>query len=745
MHPIRDFSKLRWLMLCSVCAAAFAGPVQARNLVPDKPSVEVNLNALRELQAPAIYQPTPMPAITYAPPPSAQVPAYMPDVPQRQVPAQQYGTPAPTPVRKAAPKPKPVAPKVAPVVKPQGALPPPPSPIVQAPPSVALPPITPPKVEIHKSAPVPAPKPLPSIPAATPALSELPPPMLPPMDAPVLPKIEAPKVALPKAAPALPSLPKLEGTAPSDLALPPQPTGTVNVPSVDKIRGPEPDISGLNFSNLPNTPKPAVTAPAPMAKKAAVNAAAVPAPKQSDTLPIVPVVAPTMPSLPPPPKGDTGPLLIPVPKPAAPLPPSVTQRLGALNPAPNVQGIVSDKTVVEDHVAEIAARKKLEAQAAAKVKADQQAAAAQLKQQQVEAEAARKASQADASAKAKADADAKLKAETELAAAKKSAEDKAKADAAVAKKAALKLPPAALPPPVMPSVPAMPDPLAKSNAPVKLGKSDIAALPAFNATPPTTAALPVAPSLPKAPTTTPSNPNLPKLPTLTIPGTKPDQPLPSLTAITGGDEPTTADIMQPRDSVDSAPLMPAAPSMPDSDLPTVKRELPEINVGAAPAKNALPIVTSEKKTPPALPSIPSIPSVSGVKAEVAKVPSMPPAPTVTPKTEQPVMVASAPAASTGGSLETSISFGPGSSALNDGEKSALTAIAEKARKGGKKVRIVGYAAGDADKAAVARKTAFARANIIRAFLLSKGMSDAMIHAQALGNQVSEDKADIFLQ
>lgn len=439
-----------------------------------------------------------------------------------------------------------------------------------------------------------------------------------------------------------------------------------------------------------------------------------------------------------------------MPKPAPPLPPSVNERLDVLNAQPGKQGIVSDKTVVQDHAAAMAARKKIEAEAAAKLKAEQEAAAAKLKAEQAASDARLKKAQAEIDAKAKADVDAKLKAETELAAAKKAAEEKVKAEAAAAKKAALKMPPAALPPPVMPSVPALPDPLAKSTAPVKLEKSDIAALPAFSNTAPAKPALPVSPVLPKAPTVAPSNPDLPKLPTLTIPGTQPDKPLPSLNAITGDAVPTTADIMQPRDSVESAPLdMPSAPPLPSmDDMPTVKRELPEINVGAAPAKSAMPVVTSAKKTPPPLPSIPSVPlppAVAVAKPALPPIAAVTPPPTITPKTEEKVMVASAPTVSTSGSLESSIKFGTGSSALGDSEKTALSAIADKARKGNKKVRIVGYAAGDADASAVARKTAFARANIIRAFLLSKGMSDAMIHAQALGNQVPADKADIFLQ
>lgn len=803
MHTIRDFSRLRRLsrlMLCTASVAAFALPAYSRSLVPSKPSVEVNLNALRALEAPAAYQPAP---ITYAPPPAPtdrQVPAYQPGYTpppapaQRQVPVQQFNKPvvAATPVRKAAPKPKPViAPKPAPVPAPVAAvptpalspvnlpevsLPPPPAPqmpmqapapvMPSVPPVMALPVVTPPKVALPKPSPVPVvkpmpaptlvakpkpapkvetPKPAPTVEARKPALvlpavTDLPPPPLPPMNAPVLPKLETPSVT-----PVVPStpLPAPKVAAP---ALPPMPTGIVNVPSVAAIRNtaPEPDISGLNFSKLPSAPTPTVSAPVPAAKKEVVKPApvAVPVEKKENPLPLAPV-APVIPSLPPPPKPDTGALLIPVPKPSAPLPPTVASRLNVLNEQSTKEGIVSDKTVVQDHPANMAERKKIEADAAAKLKSEQLAAAEKLKQQ-AESDARLKKAQAEIDAKSA--ADAKLKAETELAAAKKTAEDKAKADAEAAKKAALKLPPAALPPPMI-ALPVAPDPLARSAAPVKLEKSDIAALPAFNNAAPVKPALPVAPVLPKAPTAPPSNPDLPKLPTLTIPGTQPDKPLPSLTAITGDDAPSTADIMLPKDGVDSAPLgMPSAPSMPSTDeLLSVKRELPEINVGGAAPPSKLPVVTSEKKSVPALPGIPSIGLPPAAVATAPALPSIPPAPTITPKTEEKVMVASAPTVSTSGNLETSITFGANSSALGDSEKSALSAIADKARKGNKKVRIVGYAAGDADKSAVARKTAFARANIIRAFLLSKGMSDAMIHAQALGNQVPADKADIFLQ
>lgn len=548
------------------------------------------------------------------------------------------------------------------------------------------------------------------------------------------PKTETPKPAAPVAAPkaAVPALPPV-----NDLP-PPLPTGSVNIPSVASIRSntpPEPDISGLDFGKLPGVQQPAAAKPAapPVAKKAE------PAPaKKADTaLPALVPVAPAIPSLPLPPKADTGPLLIPVPKPPAALPPSVTERLGSMGAVePKAQGVVSDKTTVRN----IAAEKQAKLDAEAKIKADQEAAAALLKKQQEESDARLKKAQQEIDAKAKADADAKLKAETELAAAKKATEEKAKADAAAAKKAANVLPPPTLPP-ALPSIPTMPDPLAKSAEPVKLEKSAIGALPAIKPAVPD--APKDAPILPKAPSTVPSNPDLPKLPTLTIPGTKPDQPLPSLTAITGGDTPTTQDILQPRDAVDSAPLLDSAPSLPPvlgapgdgDDVVTVKRELPEINVGSAPSKPAAPVVKKESK--PAAPALPA--------ALPPGLPSIPAAPTITPKTETPVVVASAPSVSTSGNLETSVSFAAGSSALTDNEKATLSGIAEKARKGNKKVRIVGYSSGDADKAAVARKTAFARANIIRAFLLSKGLADSMIHAQALGNQVPQDKADIFLQ
>lgn len=459
-----------------------------------------------------------------------------------------------------------------------------------------------------------------------------------------------------------------------------------------------------------------------------------PAKKAAAELPALAPVATGLPSLPPPPKADTGPLLIPVPKPPAPLPPSVTKRLEAMGTQPAKPGLVSDTTTVRN----IAAEKQAKIDAEAKAKADKEAAAAALKKEQLESDARLKKAQQEIDAKLKTDAEAKLKAETELAAAKKATEDKAKAAAEAAKKAANKLPP-----PALPSVPALPDPLAKSAEAVKLEKTNIGALPALKPAASATPAAPVAaPALPKVPSIAPSNPNLPKLPTLTVPGTQPDKSLPALTAITGEDTPSTQDILQPKESVDSAPLLPAVAAMPsvltpaDDDVVTVKRELPEINVGSpAPAK---------PKLPPA-PALPMVKAEAKPAALPPALPSIPPVPTVKPKTETPVVVASTPTVNTTGNLETSITFGAGSSALGDGEKAALASIAERARKGSKKVRIVGYASGDADKAAVARKTAFARANIIRAFLLSKGMADSMIHAQALGNQVPQDKADIFLQ
>ncbi len=395
------------------------------------------------------------------------------------------------------------------------------------------------------------------------------------------------------------------------------------------------------------------------------------------------------------------------------------------------QGIVKDKTVVTD----VAAEKRAADAKLAKEKAD---AAAKLKAQADAAQAAADAkAKAQAEIKAKADAvakaavDAKAKVLADEAAAKAAAEAKVKADGdakvAAAKKAAdvaadaaakkadaeqVKAAQAAaaaaakaktLPPPELPPAPA--------TAAKALTASSIGALPPVDTKAPAAAAAPA--------------PELPKLPTLKLPDPNAKEPLPSLDAITGNHRPSTMDIMQPKEAVDSKPLAPPGeassdlPKLPlpgDSDLPMVKRELPSVNVGAA----------APSKPEPVLPVVKAAPA-----------PTLPPAPAVA--------VATAPAPSTTGSLETSIRFDTGKADLSEDAKKTLSTIADKVKKSNGSVRVVGYAKGSAEEASVARRLSNTRALQVRAFLLSKGLSPLTINVQALGNQVSDDKTDVFIK
>ena len=186
---------------------------------------------------------------------------------------------------------------------------------------------------------------------------------------------------------------------------------------------------------------------------------------------------------------------------------------------------------------------------------------------------------------------------------------------------------AAATPPALPSMPPLPAPDSKAvQTPItppsaeKLPPAELPRTPAPTPVPATP--IPAAPMANIAPA-------LPKLPGLDAPKAPPSN-LPPLSAITGGNAPSSMDILQPKESIESKPLpgtalpLPVAPAAPrmgaDDGGPIVKRAIPEVNVGATP----------DKKLP--LPVAPPLPVVKPAAKPVEKLvekPVVPPAAPVT--------------------------------------------------------------------------------------------------------------------
>jgi outer membrane protein OmpA-like peptidoglycan-associated protein len=806
LAPDAPVRRWRAVLLGSVCLAASAYGAQAHDLVPEKPSVEVNLDALQALRpsAPAFayappVAPAPAPvkkhgkaAPTVAATPSAYVPvaapapspapslAVIPAPEQRHIPAEQpvpgYQpppaaaiAPAPAPMKKSRPMNT-----AAPVAAPAPAVIAPPAPAPQ--PNVALSPLPPVPVT-----PVAAPKPIPSpasLPIAPVPGMDLPPPP-PPMGMPAKPAaavVVMPVPVKPVAPVAVPAaLPPVPAPAPASI-----PVAVAKPAPIASSLPPAPDISKLDFSHFPAAPTP--VKPAPVLVQSA-------------------------------------PMMVPVPKDLPPLPPSVDQRMGAMyGAAPAKEGIISDTTTVKDpsvamlHALQEARAKQEAGAPPSPPPAPAPAAAAVVKKEIVAPPVPPVAASAPPVKKTeiaplppppmalpamkketppappplpalnvKKDVPQSDIAKPEITTATK--------DIAAAKQVAPlppvplplpkpstggnvlsdteKLPPAELPlgnamprdllPPANPTMKdtTLPPP----PKPVSLPKSAIAPPPKINALEMTVPALP---DLPKPPSNVPPPvmpPALPKLP-VDMPKPAPASSLPSLTAITGGAPKSTMDILQPKEAVESKPLpapgiapalppAPTLPKLPADDGPVVKRELPEVNAPATspkPAVAAVPVVAPKPAaavTPVPAPVIPPpAPAVA-----VAPVPAK----TIAPPAAKPAASAApVPALGSDGpaKLTRTVSFDKDKTDLSDDTKSDLNDIADQVKTSQGSVRIVAYASGTAEQASVARRISLSRALQIRAFLISKGVNQLSINVQALGNQIPSgdgDRADIFVK
>jgi outer membrane protein OmpA-like peptidoglycan-associated protein len=246
------------------------------------------------------------------------------------------------------------------------------------------------------------------------------------------------------------------------------------------------------------------------------------------------------------------------------------------------------------------------------------------------------------------------------------------------------------------------------------------------------------PALPKLPQITPPTAStLPKLPLENaepkalpkLPDAPPAPPrnLPSLTALTGDKAPSTMDILQPKDAVDSKPLsLPAAPAS-TVTTPTLPKPSTVPPLPPAPVTTK-PVVKETPKEP-----------AKEVPADKAATSAAPPPPPVA----APALNPQAPT-----KLTRTVSFGRDKSDLTDDAKSDLVDVAEKIKQSQGSVRIVAYAAGTAEQASVAKRISLSRALAVRAFLISKGVNQLSINVQALGNQVPSgdaDRADLFVK
>jgi outer membrane protein OmpA-like peptidoglycan-associated protein len=570
-------AKLRFLLLSGSCLLLWHGAAFARPLSVLKPSIEVNLDALEALRAS-------VPVISYA------IPADAAPV-QRQIPAEQPGgklqyskasvaRPAPK-----APKPAPIA-KPAPVAPPVVASAPPPPPSLPAPLYTAPPP------------PVAA--------AAPPPVAMAPAPALPPLTATTTP---APIVAPPAAVATLPP-----PVAPLPVARPP---AALPAPSV--------------------APAPIPAAPPQMISPAPLPPMALPSPS---TLQMPP---------PPAPVSAPAPLVMPE-RASAPLPPTVEKRIGEMQGTPKMEGTVSDLTVkgpstqmLEELRKERAARDaklaasgfvekpvKVEIDAKAEMeKARQRIAAEEAARKQAIADGAKRKAEEDAARKQAIAEAARLKAEAG-AVQKKAAEDAAKLAAAQKKldndrQAAV---PKVTPPAPLPAVALLPPPVVPAPSPAVPSLA-----PGSSVTVPKTTGATPQPLV--APSTPPSlQPGLPVMPPVVLGHAQPPMTgLPSLTAITGdagtaGEGVDSKELPLPIGSPVAAPMLPVFPpsGSKESDVPMVKRSLPEISVPSAEKKPVIPSAPPPVKVTAA----PKPPEPK--KAEVK--PPLPTKPIAPPKKEE---------------------------------------------------------------------------------------------------------------
>ena len=222
---------------------------------------------------------------------------------------------------------------------------------------------------------------------------------------------------------------------------------------------------------------------------------------------------------------------------------------------------------------------------------------------------------------------------------------------------------------------------------------------------------------------------LPKLPDL-APAKAPSK-LPSLTAITGEKTPSSMDVLQPKDGIDSKPIAaPGAASVPAPSLPKLitddsvvvpQRQLPDVDV------------TGDSATPP----------VSSPLAVVP--PPKKPAITTPPAKQADAPKPAIKVDNAGDGVKSSYSFEKDKSDLSDDVKTKLNTMADGLKKSQGRALIVAYAAGGAEEASIARRVSLSRALQIRAFLISKGVNPLSLNVQALGNQINADTADVFVK
>jgi outer membrane protein OmpA-like peptidoglycan-associated protein len=105
-----------------------------------------------------------------------------------------------------------------------------------------------------------------------------------------------------------------------------------------------------------------------------------------------------------------------------------------------------------------------------------------------------------------------------------------------------------------------------------------------------------------------------------------------------------------------------------------------------------------------------------------------------------------PAAPAEEALASAIEFKKGKSELSADARARIDVLARDVRqKKTATIRVVGYASGTAEESSIARKISLARALVIRAALIDKGVPAMQVSTQAFGNKVDADKAEIYVK
>jgi len=680
-------------LLAGACALAwFMHPsaASARGLVPEKPSVEVNLEVLQNLQAGGqLQRPTP---------------AGPGGLPSPQTLTRSLGTAAPS--ERKVPREQPV---------PGYRLPramTPPAPATQ-PNTLGMPDVSSTTGYVVDTREQPEEKPAAIAPARKEKKSR---------KERAKKKAEPVAQAAPAAAPPAPdALPKLTAIT----TAPEKPAAKPMLPAVDK--GDLPIVTSPPPSKKP-IPIPApLTEEKPPAAPAAVAAPAAPAQPTAATPDVSKLDFSKMPA--PPSKISTAPMLVPVPKDPPALPPTVENRLKNLSPLANTdkEGIISDKTTVKDPSTDIAKQIQTE-----KDKPTQPAAPVVAPTAEMPKDTPRPAAPPVIPA-----LDMK--------------KPEAVAAGAVASKkpSAEKLPPAELP--LTPPTP-KPAPVAKI-APVEQPEKHTLSLPkktpaGVDKLPALTPIIgdqkpdaleavqsknvieakplaPASPAVAAAPVTPPTLPPV-AVENKNLPVVKREEP-PARTTSDADKKPAAPVVTPP------APIPAPAPVVAEKPVAAPKpvEQKPVAESKAKPA--AAEIKASENTPPPLAPVLPAAPAAITPPAKAAPVAEAAPSPTAVDANAKPAH---------------SVKFDKDKTDLSDDAKSELNAIAEKAKDAQSGLRIVAYASGTPEQASVARRMSLSRALQVRAFLIGKGVNQLSINVQALGNQTTgsnADRADIFIK